>query len=104
MVVDHLARHLAGQEVLLHTGVQPPDLRILLDHQDQSAVSPLVQLQGLLSLVVALDHQVLASVASSLDHSALDPLVSAVLEQLAEEVAPCIALVLLLAVVVMAAL
>ena len=103
MVVAHLATHLAGPEALPHTGVQPPDLRILLGHQDQSVVSPLVQLQGLLSLAVALDHRVLASVASSLDHSALDPLVSAVLEQLAEEVAPCIALVLLLAGVVMAA-
>ena len=99
----HLARHLAGQEVEPRTGVQLPDLRILLGHQDQSAESLLVQLQDLLSLAAALDPRVLASEASSLDHSAWDPLVSAELGQPAEEVGPCIAQVRLLAVVAMAA-
>ena len=100
MAAVHLARHLAGQEVEPRTGVQLPDLRILLGHQDQSAESLLVQLQDLLSLAAALDPRVLASEASSLDHSAWDPLASAALGRLAEEVAPYIALVLLLAVVV----
>ena len=103
MAVVHLAKHLAGQEVLLRTEVQPLDLHILLGHQDQNAVSLLVQLQGLLSLAAALDPRVLASAAASLDHSAWDPLASAALVRLAEEVALCIALVLQLAVVVMAA-
>ena len=104
MAAVHLARHLAVQGVLPHTGVRPPGPRILLGHQARSAGLLLAQLQDLQSLGAASDPQVLASEASSLDHSAWDPLVSAELEQPAEEVGPCIAPVPLLAVVAMAAL
>ena len=103
MAAVHPAR-LAGQEVLPHTGVRPPDPRILLGHQALSAGSLLAQLQDLRSLGAASDLQVSASAVSSPDHSASDPLVSAELEQPAEEVGPCIAPVPLLAVVAMAAL
>jgi len=100
----HPARLLAVQEVLPRTGVRPLDPRILLGHQARNAGSLLVQFQDLQSLGVASDPQALASEVSSPDHSALDPLVSAELEQPAEEVGPCIAPVPLLAVVAMAAL
>ena len=103
MAAVHPAR-LAGQEVLPRTGVRPPDPRILLGHQALSAGSLLAQLQDLRSLGAASDLQVSASAVSSPDHSASDPLVSAELEQPAEEVGPCIAPVPLLAVVAMAAL
>ena len=103
MAAVHPAR-LAVQEVLPRTGVRPPDPRILLGHQALSAGSLLAQLQDLRSLGAASDPQVSASEVSSPDHSASDPLVSAELEQPAEEVGPCIAPVPLLAVVAMAAL
>ena len=102
--VHPTGHHLAEQEVLPHTVVQPLDPRILLGHQAQSAGSLPALLQDLRSLGVALDPQVVASEASSPDHSALDPPVSAELGQLAgDPVGLCIAPVPLLVVVAMVA-